>query len=31
MQRVNNVIKQVSQLNTHEQGKVFEFLKTVLM
>ena len=31
MPRVNNVIKQVSQLNTHEQGKVFEFLKNVLM
>ena len=31
MSRVNNVIQQVSQLNTHEQGKVFEFLKTVLM
>ena len=31
MSRVNNVIQQVSQLNTYEQGKVFEFLKTVLM
>ena len=27
MPRVNNVIQQVSQLNTYEQGKVFEFLK----
>ena len=26
MPRVNNVIQQVSQLNTYEQGKVFEFL-----
>ena len=31
MQRVNNVIQQVSQLNTYEQEKVFDFLKTVLM
>ena len=31
MPRVNNVIQQVSQLNTYEQEKVFEFLKTVLM
>ena len=31
MPRVNNVIQQVSQLNTYEQGKVFEFLKNVLM
>ena len=31
MPRVNNVIQQVSQLNTYEQGKVFDFLKTVLM
>lgn len=31
MLRVNNVIQQVSQLNTYEQGKVFEFLKNVLM
>ena len=31
MPRVNNVIQQVSQLNTYEQGKVFEFLKVVLM
>ena len=31
MPRVNNVIQQVSQLNTYEQGKVFEFSKTVLM
>ena len=31
MSRVNNFIQQVSQLNTHEQGNVFEFLKTVLM
>ena len=31
MPRVNNVIQQVSQLNTYEQEKVFDFLKTVLM
>ena len=31
MPKVNNVIQQVSQLNTYEQGKVFEFLKNVLM
>ena len=31
MPRVNNVIQQVSQLNIYEQGKVFEFLKNVLM
>ena len=30
MPRVNNVIQQVSQLNTYKQGKVFEFLKNVL-
>ena len=31
MPRVNKVIQQASQLNTYEQGKVFEFLKNVLM
>lgn len=31
MPRVNNVIQQVSQLNTYEQEKVFDFLKTILM
>ena len=31
MPRVNNVIQQVSQLNTYEQEKVFYFFKTVLM
>ena len=31
MPRVNNVIQQVSQLNTYEQEKVFDFLKTVSM
>ena len=31
MPRVNNVIQQVSLLNTFEHGKVFEFLKNVLM
>ena len=31
MPRVNNVIQQVSQLNTYEQEKVFDFFKTVLM
>ena len=27
MPRVNNVIQQVSQLNTYEQEKVFDFFK----
>ena len=27
MPRVNNVIQQVSQLNTYEQEKVFDFLR----
>lgn len=31
MLRVNNIIQQVSQLNTYEQGKLFEFLKNVLI
>ena len=31
MTRVNNVIQQVSQLNTYEQGNVFDFKDCIIV